>query len=208
MLFSAYQERRVNRFFPSVNIHQDEDDRYLVSTGTLKIAVPRCSRQAARRLTITAALSWDLARALARALAWVTDTGCILILAFFVHVCPYAATFCMPGFIAAVIALFTDCWQMLALGHPQSSFESLTPFRTLWLDLVCQVVSMGDVILILMLEVRVEGGSIAGSFFEAVRAAFGSPRSVNKWPGLAVFSLTLVMWKCLSFAGIRSVCWS
>ncbi|RCI15036.1 hypothetical protein L249_6676 [Ophiocordyceps polyrhachis-furcata BCC 54312] len=138
-------------------------------------------------------LSWDLARAVARALAWVTDIGCILILAFFVHVSSNAATFCMPGFIAAIIALFTDCWQMLALGHPQSSFEPLTPFRILWLDLISQMVSMGDVILILMLEVEDDAGSIAGSYFEAVRAAFGPPRSANKWPGLAVFSLTLVM---------------
>ncbi|RDA94358.1 hypothetical protein CP533_3780 [Ophiocordyceps camponoti-saundersi (nom. inval.)] len=105
----------------------------------------------------------------------------------------HAAAFCIPGFFAAVTALFTDCWQMLALGYPASSFEILRPFWILWLDLICLTVSMGAIAVTLMFRVETNTELIAGLYSEVVKAAFGPRYSVNKWPGLSVFSLTLVM---------------
>ncbi|PHH78446.1 hypothetical protein CDD80_6853 [Ophiocordyceps camponoti-rufipedis] len=84
------------------------------------------------------------------------------------------------------------CILMMALGDPQFRLPPLTAARVTIHDAFCLGLSMGDIIMILLLNFRGDyKDSTLDLYRQAARAAYQSPPR-EKWLGVAVWSLTLM----------------
>ncbi|KAF4580829.1 protein kinase-like protein [Ophiocordyceps camponoti-floridani] len=162
----------------------------------------RCSRQASRSPS-AASVRTDASIRAGFVLAACALAGSLL--AYVVHLWSDASGVTVPGLLAAVIALLTDSWQMMALGDPQFRLPPLTAARVTIHDAFCLGLSMGDIIMILLLKFRGDyKDSTLDLYRQAARAAYQSPPR-EKWLGVAVWSLTLmVTWRIYFIIGS---CW-